>query len=241
MTMTAQDEERSQRLRVLGELRLKHARQGATADVAYWTIRDAIRSGVIQPGDRLIELDLAAALEMSRTPVRDALRQLEAERLVEKAPSRGFMVPTITNDALIEIYEIREVLEGLAARRAAMRMGEAELAALRETVERTERARDAGDITLLSQASNAFHLLLRAGNTNGRLSRLLALMFDAHRSVRLHEFAPERVDAAVAEHRAIYEAIAARDSALAEQLAREHSRQALRSQLLAQHFTSDEA
>ncbi|MCA9862126.1 MAG: GntR family transcriptional regulator, partial [Thermomicrobiales bacterium] len=212
---------------------------GATAEIAYWTIRDAIRSGVIQPGDRLIELDLAGALEMSRTPVRDALRQLEAERLVERAPSRGFVVPTITTDDLVEIYEIREVLEGLAARRAAMRMGEAEIAALRETVERTEQARDAGDLTVLWQGSNAFHRLLRAGHTNGRLTRLLALMLDAHRSLRLHEFAPERVNDAVAEHRAIFEAIASRDADQAEQLAREHSRHALRSQLLAQHLSGD--
>lgn len=234
--MTAQDDGRLLRLR---ELRVKHARHGATADIAYWTIRDAIRSGVIQPGDRLIELELAAALDMSRTPVRDALRQLESERLVEKGPSRGFVVPTMTIDDIVEIYEIREVLEGLAARRAAMRMGPAEIDALQETIERAERARDAGDLTVLWQASNAFHRLLRGGARNARLPRLLALMLDAHRSLRLHEFAPERVDTAVAEHRAIYEAIANREGDRAEQLAREHSRHALRAQLLAHHLAGD--
>jgi DNA-binding GntR family transcriptional regulator len=234
--MTAGVDERLHKLR---ELRVKHTRHGATADIAYWSIRDAIRSGVIQPGDRLIELDLAAALDMSRTPVRDALRQLEAERLIEKAPSRGFVVPTMTVDDIVEIYEIREVLEGLAARRAAMRMGPAEIEALGETIERAERARDAGDLTVLWQASNQFHTMLRAGNRNARLPRLLALMLDAHRSLRLHEFAPERVDTAVAEHRAIYEAIAARDGDLAERLARDHSRHALRAQLLAHHLVGD--
>lgn len=225
------------RVHSLRELRARHARHSAAADIAYWTIRDAIRSGVILPGDRLIELDLAAALEMSRTPVRDALRQLDAERLVEKAPSRGFVVPTMTTDDIVEIYEIREVLEGLAARRAAMRMGDAEIAALGETVERAERACNAGDLTVLWQASNQFHSMLRAGNRNARLPRLLALMLDAHRSLRLHEFAPERVEDAVAEHRAIYEAIASRNGDLAEQLARDHSRHALRAQLLAHHLT----
>lgn len=234
--MTAIAAERLQQVR---ELRTKHARQGATADIAYWAIRDAIRSGVIQPGDRLIELDLAAALEMSRTPVRDALRQLESERLVEKAPSRGFVVPTLTIDDMVEIYEIREVLEGLAARRAAMRMGPAEIAALKETVERAEQARDAADLEMMWKASNQYHGLLRAGHRNGRLPRLLALMLDAHRSLRLHEFAPERVDAALSEHRAIYEAIAARDAELAERLAREHSDRALQAQLLAHHLTGD--
>jgi DNA-binding GntR family transcriptional regulator len=234
--MTAGTDERLHRLR---ELRLRHARHGAAADIAYWTIRDAIRSGVIQAGDRLDELELAAALDMSRTPVRDALRQLEAERLVEKAPSRGFIVPTMTIDDLVEIYEIREVLEGLAARRAAIRMGQAEIAALRETVERAERARDAGDLTVLWEASNQFHRLLRGGTKNARLPRLLALMLDAHRSLRLHEFAPERVGDAVAEHRAIFEAIAAHDGDAAERIARDHSRNALRAQILAHHLAGD--
>ena len=231
--MVVSDDQRLQRLQ---ELRAQHARHGATSQIAYWTIRDAIRTGVIQAGDRLIELDLAAALEMSRTPVRDALRQLEGERLVEKAPSRGFIVPTKTIEDLVEIYEIREVLEGLAARRAAMRMGQAELAALEETVERTERAREAGALTTLWEASNQFHRLLRGGARNGRLPQLLALMLDTHRSLRLHEFAPERVDDAVAEHRAIFAAIAAHDGDLAEQRARLHSRNALRAQLLAHHL-----
>lgn len=234
--MTASGDDRLHRIQ---ELRAKHSRHGATADIAYWTIRDAIRSGVIQTGDRLIELELAAALDMSRTPVRDALRRLESERLVEKAPSRGFVVPTLTIDDIVEIYEIREVLEGLAARRAAMRMGPAEVEALGETVERAERARDASDLVVLWEASNAFHRLLRGGNKSARLPRLLALMLDAHRSLRLHEFAPERVDTAVAEHRAIYEAIASRDADLAENLAREHSRHALRAQLRAHQLAGD--
>lgn len=224
------------RLHQLRALRARHARHGSTASIAYWTIRDAIRTGVIQAGDRLIELDLAAALDMSRTPVREALRQLEVERLVEVAPRRGFVVPTITIDELVEIFEIREVLEGLAARRAAQRMGPAELEALRETVERMERAREAGDVTGLAEVSSQFHRLLRSGSKYARLPQLLALLFDAHRSIWLHELAPERVEGAIAEHRAIYDAVAAHDMALAEQLAREHSRHALRAQILAHHL-----
>lgn len=228
--MTGSDDGRLHRLRAL---RAQHARHGSTAAIAYWTIRDAIRTGVIQAGDRLVELDLAAALEMSRTPVREALRQLEVERLVEVAPRRGFVVPTITIDDLVEIFEIREVLEGLAARRAAQRMGPAELEALCETVDRMERARAADDVTGLAEASSQFHRLLRSGSKYARLPQLLALLFDAHRSIWLHELAPERIDGAIAEHRAICDAITAHDGTLAEQLAREHSRHALRAQILA--------
>ena len=222
----------------LMELRERRAHQGAAAEIAYWTIRDAIRLGVIRPGERLVEVELAAALDMSRTPVREALRRLEAERLVENVPRRGLVVPTITIDDLIEIYEIRGVLEGLAARRAAQRMGPAEIDALRETVERMERALAANDLAALGEASTQFHRLVRSGSRHARLPELISLLFDSHRSVGLHEFSPaERAVAAVQEHRAIYEAIAARDEEAAERLAREHSQNALRAQIIAHHLS----
>jgi DNA-binding GntR family transcriptional regulator len=230
--MTEQDQDFWRQLR---QIRDRNAKRGATADVAYWTIRDAIRGDLIQQGDRLIELDLAGALEMSRTPVREALRRLAVERLVEKAPSRGFVVPTIGIEDLVEIYELREVLEGLAARRAAHRFGPTEIAVLAEAVERSERARDAGDMHVLWEGSNHFHRILR-GSDHSRVTQLLTLLLDAHRSLRLHEFGPERITDAVAEHRAIYEAIAARNPEEAERLARDHSRNALRSQLRARHL-----
>lgn len=232
--MTEQDQAVWRQLR---GLRDQNAKRGATTDIAYWTIRDAIRTELIKPGDRLIELDLAGALEMSRTPVREALARLAVERLVEKAPSRGFVVPTISVDDLVEIYELRGVLEGLAARRAAIRFGPAELTILAEALERAERARDTGDVAVIWEGSNQFHRIMR-GSDLGRVSQLLALLLDAHRSLRLHEYGPARVSEAVAEHRAIYEAIAARDPVEAERLAREHSEHALRAQLRARHLSN---
>ena len=232
---TTGDDGRRERLAALRE---KHARRGGTADAAYWAIRDAIRTGVIGPGERLVELDLAAALEMSRTPVREALRRLEVERLVENAPRRGFSVPTVTLDDLIEIFEIREVLEGLAARRAAQRMGPAEIDALRTTVEQMERAVSGDDLTALSQASAQFHRMLRSGSRHARLPSLIGLLGDAYASLGAHELAPERVAPAVAEHRAILEAVANRDPDAAERVTREHARHALRAQILAHQLAS---
>lgn len=217
-------------------LREKYANRGGAVDVAYWAIRDAIRTGLIRPGERLLEVDLATALQMSRTPVREALRRLEVDRLVENAPRRGLVVPTISLTELIELFEIQEVLEGLAARRAAQRMGPAELEALRATIGRMERARDAGDMIGLTETSAQSHRLVRTGSQHARLPELIYLVTDSHRS-RLHEFAdPERIPVAVAEHRAIYEALAAHDNEAAENLAREHTRNALRAQILARHL-----
>jgi DNA-binding GntR family transcriptional regulator len=224
----------------LATLKAKHAGRGGTVEVAYWTIRDAIRTGVLRPGDRLIEVDLAAALEMSRTPIREALRRLESDRLVDNAPRRGLVVPTATLDDLIEIFEIREVLEGLAARRAAQRMGEAELEALRETVERMERAMAVDDLGSLAAASHQFHRLLRTGAKHSRLPSMISLLGDTTRSLDAHQLAPERVAGAVAEHRAIFEAIAARQPDTAERVTRQHSRNALRAQILAHHLGAPE-
>jgi DNA-binding GntR family transcriptional regulator len=222
----------------LAALKARHAGRGGTVEVAYWAIRDAIRTGVLRPGDRLIEVDLAAALETSRTPIREALRRLESDRLVDNAPRRGLVVPTASLDDLIEIFEIREVLEGLAARRAAQRMGEAELEALGETVERMERAMAADDLGALAAASHHFHRHLRAGSRHSRLPSMISLLGDTTRSLNAHQLAPERVAGAVAEHRAIYEAIAARDADAAERVTRQHSRNALRAQILAHHLAA---
>ncbi len=218
----------------VAELREQVNHQGSASDVAYTVIREAIRGGVIAPGARLIEVELAEALSMSRTPVHEALRRLEAERLIDHAPRGGLIVPTMTLDDLIEIFEIREMLEGLAARRAAERMSRAEIAAMGETVKRMEEAYEAHNIAGVSGASSQYHQILRSGARYSRLPQLLALLFDSQRSILAHEFGtPERVVTAVAEHRAIYEAIAARDQERAEQLARQHSRNALNAQILA--------
>lgn len=224
----------------LGELRERLDQRRAASEIAYTVIREAIRRGMIRPGARLIEVELGEALAMSRTPVHEALRRLEAEHFVERAPRGGLVVPTITLDDLIEIFEIREMLEGLAARRAAERMSQAETNAMRETVERMERALAADDFERVSESSNHYHRILRSGAKYTRLPQLLSWLLDSHRTISAHEFGtPERTATAVAEHRAIYEAIADRDPQRAEMLAREHSRNALTAQILAHHLDPD--
>lgn len=212
----------------LGELRKRHAQRGTAVEIAYWTIRDAIRTGLIRSGERLMENDLADALDMSRTPVREALRRLEVERLIENAPRRGLIVPQITLEDLVEIFQIREVLEGLAARLAAERMSSIEIEAMRQVIESAERAVEAGDTVTLAEGNPQFHPLFRKGSKNSRLPALIELLYDSHRPLLLYEFTPERASQAIAEHKAIYEAITARDADEAELLTREHAKNALR-------------
>ncbi|MGH2548110.1 MAG: GntR family transcriptional regulator [Thermomicrobiales bacterium] len=227
---------KTERESAIERIRLKHARRGSMMDVAYYTIREAMRDGVLAPGEALTEVELAKLLDMSRTPVREALRRLETERLVENAPRRGLIVPTMTLDHLIEVFEIRSVLEGLAARRCAQRKGPNELAALAACIDQMERALADTDDDLLNQASSNFHRLLRSGSGMTRLRDMVVLMMDSSRSIGLHEFAQGRAAQAVAEHKAIFDAIAAGDPEAAEAAARSHSLNALQAQIAAHKF-----
>lgn len=223
----------------LAELKEKHAGRGSAADVAYWAIRDAVRNRIIRSGEALVEVTLANALSMSRTPIREALRRLELERLIVNLPRRGLVVPNITLGDLVEIFEIREVLEALATRRAAMGMGPAEIEALRATLLESEEAAETEDLHALSVSSYRFHSLIRAGSKNSRLPDLIHLLEDSHRSWWMTQFAPERAAAAVLEHRGIFEAIAAGESDEAERLAKDHVRKALQAQIMAHRQDDD--
>jgi DNA-binding GntR family transcriptional regulator len=221
----------------LRELYLKHAQQNTSGDAIYWTIREAVRTGLVRPGTHLTELGLAAALHISRTPIREALHRLATEHLLEKSSRRGLAVPVLSLDDLADIFEVRQVLFGLAARCAAQRASPTEIVFLSECIARMERARDTDDIGGLTQASADFHRAVESASKNRKLSVLTRLN---SASVRLFEFAvPERVGEAVSEHRAIFEAIAAHDAVLAERLAQEHSQNAFRAQLASNPLRSE--
>ena len=217
----------------LSEIFQRQVQHRTAADAIYWTLRDAIRKGLIAPGSRLIEDEIASALDISRTPVREALRRLQSEQLLEKAPSRGLVVPVLTLDDLFEIYEIEEVIFGLVARKAAQHMGSSELEMLVEYVISEEEAIAVGDMEKVSETTAEFHNRIAYGCKNERLRTIYSQLNSPPR-LRLFEFAPERMSNALAEHRALYEAIAAHDVNRAEQLAREHTRNALRAQVKAQ-------
>ena len=220
----------------LSEIFMLQYQQRTAADAVYWTLRDAIRKGLIAPGSRLIEGDIASALNISRTPIREAFRRLQSEQLLEKVSSRGLVVPVLTFDDLFEIYEIEEVIFGLVARKAAQQMGNSELEMLLGYVINEEEAIAAGDIEKVSATTAELHQLIAFGCKNERLRNIYSQSASSPR-LRLFEFAPERMVKALAEHRALYEAIAAHDVDLAEQRAREHTRNALHAQIKAQKMS----
>ena len=197
-----------------------------TAAAAYAAIRDRILSGDIAPGDRLRETALGDELGLSRTPVREAMRRLEQDGLLEHVPHRGVVVRSLDAQQITELYLIREILEGTAARLAAQHASDAEIAALREML--GERPSPQVDAAAEASRRNAvFHRAIRNAAHN---RFLISAMQGVEGSLALLGPTtlglPGRAEAAALEHAAILDAIASRDMGAAETAARAHIRQA---------------
>ena len=105
-------------------------RHGARGQHVYRKLRDAIQSGELKPGQRLMEIEVADWLHVSRTPVRDAMRRLESEGMMQHEPRNGLVVSSLDRQAMLELYAMREVLEGTAARLAALSTARTEAVAI---------------------------------------------------------------------------------------------------------------
>src|SRR3954464_13201192 len=103
------------------------ARYASRSDLVYRKLREAIETGDLKPGQRVMEVEVAAWLDVSRTPVREALRKLEAEGMLAMEPRAGLVVASLTRQAMMELYVMREVLEGTAARLCARHASDVEL------------------------------------------------------------------------------------------------------------------
>jgi len=186
----------------------------------YQLILAAIDGGDLPGGARLIETELAERFGVSRTPVREALTRLEAQG-VAAAEGRRLVVASLDHDQLGELYEVRGVVEGLAARLAARHAAPEEIAVLRGMVE-ADRAL-AGRPGELARANKRFHRQMHRASHNRYLDQMLQGM---RRSLALLSTtslsAPGRGAASVAEHDAIVRAIEARDEDAAETAARRH-------------------
>ena len=166
---------------------------------AYGRLKMEIANGTMEPGSRVRENEIAERLGISRTPVREALRRLEAEDLIVHVPHQGAIIAELDHQAVIELYDMRETLEGTAARYAARHASEAEIQDLVELVESEQE--NVGDFKALAQLNRAFHgALYRAGHNRYLLKALLSLS-DAMILLGGTTLAvPDRFPAAHAEH-----------------------------------------
>jgi DNA-binding GntR family transcriptional regulator len=186
-------------------------------------LRRAIIEGKLAPGARLVERRLCDLLDVSRTVVREILRQLEAEGWVVNPPYKGPMVATIGEEEARQIYEIRIALEGYAARMCAALATEKQIERLEQTVEAMAAAAHRRNTERHIRAIEQFYevLLEAAGNT------MMGAYLQSLRSrvTRLRSFSlahPQRATASIAEKRRLVAAIRARDPNLARQLSEEH-------------------
>ncbi|WP_414472207.1 GntR family transcriptional regulator [Microvirga sp. M2] len=200
------------------------------SEAVFRSLCQALRAGIYRPGDRLREEEVAQRLKVSRTPVREALGRLMAKGLVEPAGGRGLIVRSLGAAEVLELYAMREILEGAAARLAAQHASQPEIDALRDLEEAFETHFE--DSVEMARLNQVFHETIFRAARNRYLDSALQELQDGISLLGPTTFSVGgRPATAAEEHRALIEAIAARDPDLAERLARAHIQEALRSRL----------
>ena len=142
-------------------------------DVVFKTLRQAILKGELEPGERLMEIQLAERLGVSRTPIREAIRKLELEGLVLMIPRKGAEVAKISENNLRDVLEVRRSLEELAIDLACQRMTEEELSELKKTEERFAKAIQTGEVMEIAQTDESYHEIIYNSTKNQKLVQIL--------------------------------------------------------------------
>jgi DNA-binding GntR family transcriptional regulator len=196
------------------------------AERVFHQLQDAIVRGELVPGSKITEPGLAATYGISRGPLREAMRRLEAHRLIERVPHVGARVVKLTMPELLELFDVREALESMAARLAAIHMTPEEVAGLRDVLAVHESQHDLqrGEAYYQREGDLDFHYRIVQGSHNRMLVNLLC--DDLYYLVRLYrtQFSASgaRPHKAFVEHHRIVDAIEAGDAELAELLMRRH-------------------
>jgi DNA-binding GntR family transcriptional regulator len=190
-------------------------------------LRQAIRTGVLKPGQRLIERELCELTGVGRTSIREALRQLEAEGLVTTVPYRGPIVSTITADEAEQLYELRALLEGYAGRICAQKRDPEILARLREQYRQMVAVGGNADRTDLLAAKTEFYAAMLDGCGNVFVQRFLNQLLNRVTLLRMTSMTqPDRIGHSLVEIATILDAIEAGDENAAEQACVLHIRNA---------------
>ena len=192
-------------------------------DVVFNTLRQAILTGELKPGERLMEIHLANRLGVSRTPIREAIRKLELEGLVTMIPRRGAEVAQITEKSLKDVLEVRRALDALSVELACDRIEEDELTALSQACDAFAEATKTKDPKKIAQADVALHDIIVKATDNRRLIQLVNNLseqmyryrFEYIKDVSTH-------DQLIEEHRIIFESIRRKDKETAAKTARLH-------------------
>ncbi len=197
----------------------------SAGDAATDLIREAIMDGRLRPGQRLTEEGLARDLRISRTPVREALRVLQTEGLVEWAPYQGSTVRSYAVEDIDDMYELRALLEGHAARRAAQRITRDDVTRLRESCDRLEALGDATEenVQEIVEENMLFHTLILDAAGSRRLATMVRKVIELPLVYKSYIwYSPDQKRTSEHAHRQLTHALAARDADRAELIMREH-------------------
>jgi len=193
-------------------------------EIVFESMREAILSGVLEPGERLMEIQLAEEMGVSRTPVREAIRKLELENFVVMIPRKGAYVAGVSLKDVADVFEIRSALEGLAAGLAAERITDEELEQMERALFYRSKAGEVDlDLEQIVKSDTDFHALVYKASRNERLIQILANLREQIQRFRTTSLAvPGRMKLAIDEHRMIVEALRNHDSEEAQSLAMAH-------------------
>jgi DNA-binding GntR family transcriptional regulator len=187
---------------------------------AYEEIKKDVLSGSLQPGDRIVIEDLCARLQMSRTPVREALLALEREGLVRIAPRHGYFVSEISYREALDAYQLRLILEPIATAMAAQRVTPEDITRLRALAEVPQDGSEASFVRAIEQ-NRAFHVRIAEISGNQRLAKMMADLLDDMKRLTYVELRTEHTEPDwQEEHEAIVGALERRDPSLAARIVR---------------------
>ncbi len=192
-------------------------------DVVFNTLRQAILTGDLKPGERLLEIHLANKLGVSRTPIREAIRKLELEGLVIMIPHRGAEVAQITEKSMLDVLEVRRAIDVLCVELACERITQEAMDELEKACDAFAEAVENKDIKMIAKADVALHDIIVQATGNARLSQLINNLSEQMYRYRFEYLKDSsRHVSLIEEHRIIYESIVKRDKEEARNAARLH-------------------
>lgn len=187
-------------------------------------IRDAILKGTLKAGERVSEPDLAERYGISRTPIREAFRQLESEGYLTVVPRKGAVVTSLSERDVAEFYEIKSILEGYAANLAAQKLTDKEIERLITINKRLADLAAAGDVKTFFRVHDEFHELFLRASGNHKLLELIQQLLKKFNRLRIASLSlPGRMEVSVQEHEKIIEAFRNRDGAAANNLVQKNA------------------
>jgi len=187
------------------------------------SIRSAIVNGQLKPGTRIAEPELAERFGISRTPIREAFRQLESEGFISVIPRKGAIVASFSAQDVSNFYDLKMILEGYAARMATMTLTEADIAKMESLNRLMEGASAKKDLRRVLDLHNEFHDVFLRACGNEKLHQIVQNMVMQFQRFRLILAMPGRVEGSIDKHAEIIEAFRRRDPALAEKLVQQNA------------------